>query len=99
MVRSDREKRNTAYHEAGHTIVAAVLPAADPLHKVTIIPRGRALGITQQLPLEDKYSYSKRYLEARLAVMMGGRISEEILLGANTTGAGNDITRTTATTR
>ncbi|MBV9589858.1 MAG: ATP-dependent zinc metalloprotease FtsH, partial [Hyphomicrobiales bacterium] len=67
MVMSDREKRNTAFHEAGHTIVAAIIPAADPLHKVTIIPRGRALGLTQQLPTEDKYSYSKHYLEARLA--------------------------------
>src|SRR5215475_237532 len=99
MVMSDHEKRNTAYHEAGHTIVAAVIPAADPLHKVTIIPRGRALGVTQQLPVEDKYSYSKRYLEARLAVMMGGRIAEEIFLGELTTGAGNDIERATAMAR
>jgi cell division protease FtsH len=99
MVMSDHEKRNTAYHEAGHTIVAAIIPAADPLHKVTIIPRGRALGVTQQLPVEDKYSYSKRYLEARLAVMMGGRIAEEIFLGEITTGAGNDIERATATAR
>ncbi|HSN68302.1 MAG TPA: ATP-dependent zinc metalloprotease FtsH, partial [Thermoanaerobaculia bacterium] len=76
MMMSNREKRNTAFHEAGHTVVAAVLPAADPLHKVTIIPRGRALGLTQQLPTEDKYSYSKRYLEAMLAVLMGGRIAE-----------------------
>ena len=80
MVMSNREKRNTAYHEAGHTIVAAILPAADPLHKVTIIPRGRALGLTQQLPTEDKYSYSKRYLEAMLAVLLGGRIAEELFL-------------------
>jgi cell division protease FtsH len=99
MVMSDHEKRNTAYHEAGHTIVAAIMPAADPLHKVTIIPRGRALGVTQQLPVEDKYSYSKRYLDARLAVMMGGRIAEEIFLGEITTGAGNDIERATATAR
>jgi cell division protease FtsH len=99
MVMSDHEKRNTAYHEAGHTIVAAIMPAADPLHKVTIIPRGRALGVTQQLPVEDKYSYSKRYLDARLAVMMGGRIAEEIFLGELTTGAGNDIERATATAR
>jgi len=95
MLMSDREKRNTAYHESGHTIVAAMLPAADPLHKVTIIPRGRALGVTQQLPVEDKYSYSKRYLEALLAVMMGGRIAEEIFLNEITTGAGNDIERAT----
>src|SRR5216117_78724 len=72
LVMSDREKRNTAYHESGHTVVAAILPAADPLHKVTIIPRGRALGLTQQLPVEDKYSYSKRYLDSMLAVLMGG---------------------------
>ncbi|PYQ28184.1 MAG: cell division protein FtsH [Acidobacteria bacterium] len=95
MMMSDREKRNTAYHESGHTIVAAMLPAADPLHKVTIIPRGRALGVTQQLPIEDKYSYSKRYLEALLAVMMGGRIAEEIFINEITTGAGNDIERAT----
>src|SRR5687767_12628109 len=90
MMMSDREKRNTAYHESGHTIVAAMLPAADPLHKVTIIPRGRALGLTQQLPVEDKYSYSKRYLEAMLAVLMGGRIAEEVFIGEITTGAGKD---------
>jgi len=99
LVMSDREKRNTAYHESGHTIVAAVLPAADPLHKVTIIPRGRALGLTQQLPTEDKYSYSKRYLEAMLAVLMGGRIAEEVFLNELTTGAGNDIERATGMAR
>ena len=99
MMMSDREKRNTAYHESGHTVVAAMLPAADPLHKVTIIPRGRALGLTQQLPTEDKYSYSKRYLEALLAVMMGGRIAEEIFLNEITTGAGNDIERATGMAR
>jgi cell division protease FtsH len=99
MVMSDREKRNTAYHESGHTIVAAVLPAADPLHKVTIIPRGRALGLTQQLPTEDKYSYSRRYLEAMLAVLMGGRIAEEVFLNEITTGAGNDIERASGMAR
>jgi cell division protease FtsH len=99
MVMSDREKRNTAYHESGHTIVAAVLPAADPLHKVTIIPRGRALGLTQQLPTEDKYSYSKRYLESMLAVLMGGRLAEEIFVGEITTGAGNDIERASGMAR
>ena len=99
MVMSNREKRNTAYHEAGHTIIAAVLPAADPLHKVTIIPRGRALGLTQQLPIEDKYSYSTRYLEATLAVLMGGRIAEEIFLDEVTTGAGNDIEKATGLAR
>ncbi len=99
MVMSDREKKNTAYHESGHTIVAAVLPAADPLHKVTIIPRGRALGLTQQLPTEDKYSYTKRYLDAMLAVLMGGRIAEEVFIGEITTGAGNDIERATGMAR
>ncbi len=99
MVMSDREKKNTAYHESGHTIVAAILPAADPLHKVTIIPRGRALGLTQQLPTEDKYSYSKRYLDAMLAVLMGGRIAEEVFIGEITTGAGNDIERATGMAR
>jgi cell division protease FtsH len=99
MMMSDREKRNTAYHESGHTIVAAMLPAADPLHKVTIIPRGRALGLTQQLPTEDKYSYSKRYLEAMLAVLMGGRIAEEVFLNELTTGAGNDIERASGMAR
>jgi cell division protease FtsH len=99
MMMSDREKKNTAYHESGHTIVAAMLPAADPLHKVTIIPRGRALGLTQQLPTEDKYSYSKRYLEAMLAVLMGGRIAEEVFVNEITTGAGNDIERATAMAR
>ncbi|HKO54726.1 MAG TPA: ATP-dependent zinc metalloprotease FtsH, partial [Thermoanaerobaculia bacterium] len=99
MVMSDREKRITAYHESGHTVVAAVMPAADPLHKVTIIPRGRALGLTQQLPTEDKYSYSKKYLEAMLAVLMGGRIAEEVFVGEITTGAGNDIERATQMAR
>jgi cell division protease FtsH len=99
MVMSNREKRITAYHEAGHTVVAAVLPSADPLHKVTIIPRGRALGLTQQLPTEDKYSYSKRYLEANLAVLMGGRIAEEIFLTEMTTGAGNDIEKASGLAR
>jgi cell division protease FtsH len=99
MMMSNREKRNTAFHEAGHTVVAAVLPAADPLHKVTIIPRGRALGLTQQLPIEDKYSYSKRYLEAMLAVLMGGRIAEELFIGEITTGAGNDIEKATGLAR
>jgi len=99
LVMSDREKRNTSYHESGHTIVAAIMPAADPLHKVTIIPRGRALGLTQQLPTEDKYSYSRRYLEAMLAVLMGGRIAEEVFLNEITTGAGNDIERASGMAR
>ncbi len=92
---SEEEKRNTAYHEAGHAVVAALTPQADPLHKVTIIPRGMALGLTQQLPMDDKHSYSKAYLEAQLAILMAGRIAEEIFMKQITTGAGNDIERAT----
>ncbi|HEX7361759.1 MAG TPA: ATP-dependent zinc metalloprotease FtsH [Bryobacteraceae bacterium] len=95
MLISDKEKRMTAYHEAGHALVAALLEHADPLHKVTIIPRGMALGLTMQLPLDDKLSHDKKYLEARLAILMGGRIAEEIFLDQMTTGAGNDIERAT----
>jgi cell division protease FtsH len=95
MILSDEEKRNTAYHEAGHALVAAMIPEADPLHKVTIIPRGMALGITMQLPIDDKHTYTKDFLEAQLAVLMGGRAAEEIVLGKLTTGAGNDIERVT----
>ncbi len=95
MIISDKEKRMTAYHEAGHAIVAAVIEHADPLHKVTIIPRGMALGLTMQLPLDDKLSHDKKYLEARLAILMAGRIAEEIFLDQMTTGAGNDIERAT----
>ncbi len=101
LVMSEEEKRNTAYHEAGHALVAALLPEADPLHKVTIIPRGMALGLTQQLPLEDRYTYSRNYLEANLRVLMGGRIAEEIVFGSErmTTGAGNDLERCTELAR
>jgi cell division protease FtsH len=95
MILSDSEKRNTAYHEAGHALVAANIPDADPLHKVTIIPRGWALGLTQQLPLDDKHTYTREYLEAELAVLMGGRAAEELFLNHMTTGAGNDIERAT----
>jgi cell division protease FtsH len=95
MILSDAEKRNTAYHEAGHALVAATLPDADPLHKVTIIPRGMALGVTMQLPIDDKHSYNKEYLEARLAILMAGRIAEERYMHHMTTGAGNDIERAT----
>jgi cell division protease FtsH len=95
MIISDKEKRMTAYHEAGHALVAALLEDADPLHKVTIIPRGMALGVTMQLPLDDKLSHDKNYLQTRLAILMGGRISEEIFLNQMTTGAGNDIERAT----
>jgi cell division protease FtsH len=91
MLLSDEEKKVTAYHEAGHALVAAMRAHADPLHKVTIIPRGMALGVTMQLPIDDKHTYSKEYLETRLAIMMGGRVAEETFLGQMTTGAGNDI--------
>ncbi|MBI5096413.1 MAG: ATP-dependent metallopeptidase FtsH/Yme1/Tma family protein [Nitrospirae bacterium] len=90
---SEQEKKNTAYHEAGHTLVAKLLPGTDPIHKVTIIPRGRALGVTQQLPVDDKYTYSKEYLYANIAVLLGGRVAEELMLNHMTTGAGNDIER------
>ena len=95
MILSDEEKKNTAYHEAGHALVAAMTPGADPLHKVTIIPRGMALGVTMQLPIDDKHTYTKEFLEAQLAVLMGGRAAEEIFLNHLTTGAGNDIERAT----
>jgi cell division protease FtsH len=95
LIISDDEKRNTAYHEAGHALVAATLPNADPLHKVTIIPRGMALGVTMQLPIDDKHSYNKGYLEAQLAILMAGRVAEEIFMNHITTGAGNDIERAT----
>jgi cell division protease FtsH len=95
MIISDKEKRMTAFHEAGHALVAALIEHADPLHKVTIIPRGMALGLTMQLPLDDKLSHDKKYLEARLAILMAGRIAEEIFLDQMTTGAGNDIERAT----
>lgn len=99
LVISYEERRNTAYHEAGHAFVARMLPEADPIHKVTIIPRGRALGVTQQLPLDDRHTYSKQYLEGQIAVLMGGRAAEELFLKQHTTGAGNDIQRATELSR
>jgi cell division protease FtsH len=99
MILSDEEKKNTAYHEAGHALVAAMTPGADPVHKVTIIPRGMALGLTMQLPTDDKHSYTKEQLEAMLDVLMGGRSAEELFLGHITTGAGNDIERATEIAR
>ncbi len=99
LIISDDEKKNTAYHEAGHALVLSLLPNADPVHKVTIIPRGMALGITMQLPEDDKHSYSKEYLESALAGLMGGRIAEEIFMNHMTTGAGNDIERATEMAR
>jgi cell division protease FtsH len=101
LVMSEQEKRNTAYHEAGHALIAALLPDADPLHKVTIIPRGMALGLTQQLPMEDRYTYSRNYLGAELQVLMGGRLAEQVAFGDDhiTTGAGNDLERATELSR
>jgi cell division protease FtsH len=99
LIISEEEKRNTAYHEAGHALVAALTPHADPLHKVTIIPRGMALGVTMQLPIDDKHSYNKDYLEAQLSILMAGRIAEEIFMHHITTGAGNDIERATEMAR
>ena len=95
LIISDEQKKVTAYHEAGHALVAATLPNADPLHKVTIIPRGMALGVTMQLPIDDKHSYNREYLEAQLAILMAGRIAEEKFMHHMTTGAGNDIERAT----
>ena len=91
MLLSDEEKKVTAYHEGGHALVAAMRAHSDPLHKVTIIPRGMALGVTMQLPIDDKHTYTRDYLETRLAIMMGGRVAEELFLNTMTTGAGNDI--------
>jgi cell division protease FtsH len=93
MIISDEEKKITAYHESGHTLVAKLLPNTDPIHKVTIIPRGRALGLTQQLPEDEKHTYPKEYLLSNIAILMGGRAAEEIVLNMQTTGAGNDIER------
>jgi cell division protease FtsH len=99
MVMSEEEKKNTAYHESGHTVVAKLLPKSDPVHKVTIIPRGRALGVTMQLPEQDRYSYDRDYLLQRIAVLFGGRIAEEIFMHQMTTGAGNDFERATGMAR
>ncbi|MEK7764559.1 MAG: ATP-dependent zinc metalloprotease FtsH [Nitrospirota bacterium] len=95
LVLSDEEKRTTAYHEAGHALIAKLIPGTDPVHKVTIIPRGRALGVTMQLPVDDRHGYSKGYLLNQLAILMGGRVAEELVLNEMTTGAGNDIERAT----
>ena len=99
MIISDEEKKTTAVHEAGHALLAALLPHADPIHKVTIIPRGMALGITQQLPVDDKHSYSREYLNDQIAILLGGRIAEEITNNSVTTGAGNDFERATELAR
>jgi len=99
MIISDEEKNNTAFHEAGHAITAALIPEADPIHKVTIIPRGLALGLTQQLPLDDRYTYTKEYLEAQLSVLMAGRVAEMMFLNHTTTGAANDFEKATEIAR
>jgi len=95
LILSDEEKRTTAYHEAGHALIAKLIPGTDPVHKVTIIPRGRALGLTMQLPTDDRHGYSKVYLYNQLAILMGGRVAEELVLKDMTTGAGNDLERAT----
>jgi cell division protease FtsH len=99
LLLTDEEKKNTAYHEAGHALVAAKLPYADPVHKVTIIPRGMALGLTMQLPVDDRHNYYKNYLDTQIAILMGGRIAEELFLNQMSTGAGNDIERATELAR
>jgi cell division protease FtsH len=99
MIISLEERRMTAFHEAGHTLVAKMIPGTDPIHKVTIIPRGRALGITQQLPIDEKHTYPKDYLLNNITIMMGGRVAEELVLNHQTTGAGNDIERATEIAR
>jgi len=99
MVISEVEKRNTAYHETGHALVARLIPGTDPIHKVTIIPRGRALGLTQQLPIDEKHTYPREFLDNNIAILLGGRAAEEIVLHDFTTGAGNDIERATTLAR
>ncbi len=99
VVLSEEEKKTTAYHEAGHTLVAARTKGADPVHKVTIIPRGRALGVTMQLPIDEKHGYTREYIEGRLAILMGGRAAEELIFNELTTGAGNDIEQATQIAR
>jgi cell division protease FtsH len=99
MIISDEEKKTTAYHEAGHTLVARMLPDTDPIHKVTIIPRGRALGLTQQLPMDEKHTYPKDYLLNSISILMGGRAAEEIVLHVQTTGAGSDIEKASELSR
>ena len=99
LILTSEEKRNTAYHEAGHALVAGLTPGTDPVHKVSIIPRGMALGVTQQVPVDDRHTFSKDYVLKRLAIMFGGRVAEEIVLGHTTTGAGDDIEKATELAR
>jgi len=95
LTMSEHDRKTCAYHESGHAVVAALLPHADPLHKVTIIPRGRALGVTMQLPEGDRHTHTREFLEAQIAILMGGRVAEELFLRQMTSGAGNDIERAT----
>ncbi|MCX8010892.1 MAG: AAA family ATPase, partial [Ignavibacteria bacterium] len=99
LIISEKEKEMTAYHESGHVLVARMIPEADPVHKVTIIPRGRALGVTTYLPMDEKHTYSKEYLEAMITYALGGRAAEKIVFNQLTTGAGNDIERSTQIAR
>jgi cell division protease FtsH len=99
MIISEKEKEVTAYHEAGHALVARLLPETDPIHKVTIIPRGRALGLTMQLPINEKYTHSQDYLEKSICILFGGRVAERIVFNEVTTGAGNDLERATELAR
>ena len=99
LTMTEHERITCAYHESGHAVVAALLPHADPLHKVTIIPRGRALGVTMQLPEGDRHTHTREFLEAQIAILMGGRVAEELFLRQMTSGAGNDIERATEIAR
>jgi len=99
MIISEEEKKVTAYHEIGHVLVARMIPEADPVHKVTIIPRGRALGVTTYLPVDEKHTYSKEYLEAMITYALGGRAAEKLIFNRYTTGAGNDIEKSTGISR
>lgn len=99
VILSDSEKKVTAYHESGHTMVASMIPGADPIHKVTIIPRGQALGVTAQLPIDEKHNYSKEYIEGRLSILLGGRAAEQVIFNELTTGAGDDIEKATSIAR
>jgi len=99
MIITEDEKRSTAFHEAGHVLVAKLIPESDPVHKVTIIPRGRALGVTSYLPIDERHSYSKKILEIRLVHLLGGRVAEKLVYNHFTTGAGNDIERATELAR
>ena len=99
LIISDEEKKSTAYHEAGHALVAKMIPGTDPIHKVTIIPRGRAMGLTQQLPIDERHSWSKEYVMNKIAFLLGGRAAEELVFNTLSTGAGNDIERATELAR